>query len=284
MNIIKVTVIGSGIMGNGIAQVFASSGYQVILNDVSPDMLDGAKKNIKNSLKRLIKKEKLSEKESEEIFAKLSFTKDLETAITGADYIIEAITENIEMKLKLFEKIDRLSPPHTIIGSNTSQYSITKLANATNRASQVIGTHFFNPPVIMKLVEIVKGVQTSDGTINTTLKLVKSIRKEAVVCSDSPGFITSRLINLFCNEAEKIVEEGIASSEDVDKACRLAFNHPMGPLELSDFSGLDTRLMASKGLEEGIGERFKPTRTLRNYVNAGQLGRKSGKGFYSYEK
>ncbi len=284
MNIIKVAVIGSGIMGNGIAQVFATGGYQVTLNDVNQDMLGRAQKNIKGSLERLIKKEKISEKESNMIFKRLSFTKNLEVAVKDADYIIEAITENIETKLETFEKIDRLSPPHAIIGSNTSQYSITKLATVTNRASQVIGTHFFNPPVIMKIVEIVKGIQTSEDTINTTLKFVMSIEKEAIVCLDSPGFITSRLINLFCNEAEKIVEEGIASREDVDKACRLAFNHPMGPMELSDFSGLDTRLMASKGLEEGIGERFKPTRTLRNYVNAGHLGRKSGKGFYSYEK
>lgn len=282
MAVRNIAVIGSGIMGNGIAQVASQAGYQVTLHDVAQEALGKALETIRKSVNRFVKKGELADKAANEILGRITPTQDLASAVSGADYVIEAIAESLDLKCRIFESIDKTAPEHAVIASNTSQYSITALASATKRPKQVVGTHFFNPPVLMRLIEVVRGLETSEDTLNTTLEIARRMGKEVVVCKDSQGFITSRLINLWCNEAERIVEEGIATAEEVDKACRLAFNHPMGPMQLTDFSGLDTRLKASLAMEETLGERFKPTQSLRRLVNAGHLGRKSGRGFYDY--
>lgn len=277
-----IAVIGSGIMGNGIAQVAATAGYLVHVHDADRAATDRALLLIRDSLARFVRKGKLDEAERQEIVKRICPKDNLGEAVLEADYVIEAVPEDVGLKCRIFQEIDRLAPAHTIIASNTSQFSITQMAAATKRSAQVIGTHFFNPPVLMRLIEVVRGLETSDETVERTLGLATRMGKEVVICRDSSGFITSRLINLWCNEAERIVEEGVATAEDVDKACRLAFNHPMGPMQISDFSGLDTRLNASLAMEATVGERFKPTQSLRRLVNAGHLGRKSGRGFYEY--
>ena len=205
--------------------------------------------------------------------------------LKDADYIIEAVPEDLELKKKVFAEMDQIAPAHAVFATNTSQFRITSIASATKRRDKVLGTHFFNPPVIRRLVEIIKGLDTSDATLELTLSLCKKWDMETVVCKkDSAGFITTRLISLWSLEAERIYEEGIASIEDIDKACRLAFGHPMGPFETSDFSGLETGLKVRRALTEVYGERFRPTQTRTSLVEAGYLGRKTGRGFYLYEK
>lgn len=284
MELRTIAVIGSGIMGSGIAQLAAAAGYEVNMHDEASEALVKALAAIKDSLARLARKSKVQESEVEQIIERVHPELDLDTAIWGADYVVEAVPEDIELKCRVFREIDRQACSHTIIASNTSHYSITRIAEATTRPAQVIGTHFLNPPVLMGLVEVVRGLETSDETVATTMELVKRMGKEVVTCRDSQGFITSPLINPSCNEAERILEEGIATAEDVDKARKLAFNHPMGPVHITDFSGLDTRLKASLAMEAALGERFKPTQSLRRLVDAGYLGRKSGRGFYDYSE
>jgi 3-hydroxybutyryl-CoA dehydrogenase len=283
MEIKTIAVVGSGIMGNGIAQVAAMASYQVSIQDIAQSALDKALETIRLSLSRFVNKGKLDEQGAKDVLNRIQPTEDLRSVVSEADYVIEAVTEDLDLKLQVFEQIDRLAPQHAVIASNTSQYSITELASATNRPKQVIGTHFFNPPVIMRLIEVVRGLETSEETLQTTLEMARRMVKEVVVCKDSQGFITSRLINLWLTEAERIYEEGIATKEDIDKACRLGFNHPMGPFELDDFSGLDTRLNIGLALEKALGDRFKPTQILHNLVRAGRLGQKVGRGFYDHK-
>lgn len=284
MDIKRVAVLGAGIMGNGIAQVSAVAGYQVSLRDIEDKFVQNGMANIEKSLGRMVKAGKLNQEEIPTILGRIKTTTDLRKAVQDADLVVEAAPENLDLKKQVFQDLDNLCPPQTILGTNTSNFSITALAAVTKRPQKVIGLHYFNPPAMMKLIEIVRGVETSEETLQTTLEFAKRSGKETVLCKDSQGFITSRIINLWLTEAERILEEGIATKEDIDKACRLAFNHPMGPFELSDFSGLDTKLYVAEALNQSFGDRFRSTQTLRNLVAAGHLGRKSGKGWFTYSK
>ena len=285
MKVQKIAVIGAGIMGNGIAQVISTAGFSVSLRDIEQKYLDSALGKIKESLSRFVKKGKLTDGDLQSILKRIHLTTDTRKAVEDADYIIEAVPEVLDLKRELFAEMDRLAPPHAIMATNTSQFRITSVASATKRRDKVIGTHFFNPPPLRRLVEIIRGLDTSDETLESTKSLCQKWEMETVVCKkDTAGFITSRLLGLWAIEAEKIYEEGIASIEDIDKACRLAFGHPMGPFETSDFTGLDTGLKVRWALAEVYGERYRPTQTRINLVEAGYYGRKAGRGFYRYDE
>jgi 3-hydroxybutyryl-CoA dehydrogenase len=279
---VKVTVIGAGIMGNGIAQVCAMNQINVSLYDINQDQITSALNSIETSLKRFDKKGKLTE-DQDTIMDRITPTNDLASAVDGAEIVIEAIVEDIQVKQELFQKLDELTDDHVILGTNTSQISITAIASVVKDPSRVIGIHFFNPVPMMNLIEIIRGLETTDQTVNRVIELSKKMKKEMIVCQkDRKGFLTSRLILAFRVEAMRMLEEGVGTVEDIDKACRLAFNHPMGPFELNDFNGLDLSLKACKSMEETYGERFKAPQVLVNMVNANRLGRKSGKGWYDY--
>jgi 3-hydroxybutyryl-CoA dehydrogenase len=283
MEIKNVAVLGSGIMGHGIAQVSATAGYEVSMRDVEEAFLEKAVANMEKSLNRMVKAGKISQKEVPLILGRVRTTTDLQKAVEEADLVVEAITENLDLKKAVFKDLGRFCRAEAILSSNTSNFSITALAAVTGRPDKVVGLHYFNPPAMMKLIEVVRGLDTSDETLETALEFARRSGKETVVCKDSQGFITSRMINLWLVEAERILEEGIATREDIDKACRLAFNHPMGPFELADFSGLDTKLYVTDALNQSFGDRFRSTQTLRNMVAAGHLGRKTGKGWFNYK-
>lgn len=280
----KVTVVGGGVMGNGIAQAGATSGHEVHLVDVSADRLDAARAAIEKSLDRFVRSGKLDAEGRQGVLDRLTFTTSLPDAVAEADVVVEAVLERLDVKHEVFGTVAAHAPEHTILGTNTSQLSITAIAAAVgDRADKVVGMHFFNPAVLMRLVELVVGLQTSEETVAAAQDFAHSLGKETVVCrKDSPGFLTSRFSAILRKEALLMLEEGLATPEDIDKAVRLAFNHPMGPLELGDFNGLDTYLDALEGLHVAHGERFRPTVGLRNMVAAGRLGRKSGRGFYDH--
>jgi len=283
MDVKNVAVIGAGIMGHGIAQVAAEAGFLVKLRDVNQQALDLAISKIRDSLARLLRKGSLSEEHAQSILEKILPTLDLQEAVHDADFIVEAVPEILEVKREVFGQMDGIAPPHTIFATNTSQFRITSIAASVKRRDRVIGTHFFNPPVIRRFVEVVRGIDTSEETLTVTLEFCRSLKMETVVCKkDSAGFITSRMISIWSAEAERIYEEGVASKEDIDKACRLAFGHPMGPFELSDFTGLDTGLRVRLALTEVYGDRFRPSQIRENLVQAGYVGRKAGRGFYQY--
>jgi len=284
MEVRNIAVIGAGLMGHGIAQVAAQAGLRVGLRDIEEGCLQRAMANIEKSLGRFVKAGNVAQEEVPVILGRIHPTLELEEAAAAADYVIEAVTEDLELKKRVFADLDATCPGHTILASNTSQLSITVIAAATRRPSQVIGTHWFSPPAMMRLIEVVKGMQTSRETLETTLALAQRLGKETVVCKDSRGFITSRAFGAFMAECVRILEEGIASPEDIDKAIKLGFNHPMGPFELMDFGGLDVAFRAMSGLEEVYGPRFKPPQVLRTMVSAGYLGPKTGRGFYDYSR
>lgn len=281
----KVTVLGAGIMGSGIAQVAAMAGHEVRLNDASEAALESAMKGIDSSLQRFVKAGRMGEDEAAVAIGRIECTADLASSARGSDIAIEAITEDREAKWGLLRSLEELLPEHALIATNTSQIGITILASVLERsAERFIGMHFFNPPVMMRLCELIAGLRTSPETLERAREFAEGLGKTVVVCrKDSPGFITSRVAAALRLECMRMLEEGIADAEDIDTALRLGFNHPMGPLELGDFNGLDTYLQALTSLTDAYGERFRPTVGLKAMVAAGRLGRKSGEGFYKYE-
>ncbi len=280
----KVAVVGGGVMGNGIAQVSAMKGHDVRLVDVSQERLDGAVAAVTTSLDRFVRSGRLDEQGRADTLARLSTTTSVAEAVEGVDVVVEAVLERLDVKHEVFAEVAKHAPSHAVLGTNTSQLSITAIGSALgDDAHRVVGMHFFNPAVLMRLVELVRGLETSEETLDRAKAFAESLGKETVVClKDSPGFLTSRFSAILRMEALHMLEEGLASPEDIDKAVKLAFNHPMGPLELGDFNGLDTSLDALNGLHVAHGERFRPTVGLKNMVAAGRLGRKSGRGFYDH--
>jgi len=281
----KVVVVGGGIMGNGIAQVVAASGLEVTIVDLDAAALERARGRIERNLGRSVEAGRLERGEADATLDRVATSTDLEAAAADADHAIETVVEDLAVKREVLAKLDAACREDVILASNTSQFSISALATATGRPDRVIGSHWFNPPPLMDLIEVIRGVETSDATLAATLALAERYGKRTVVCEkDTPGFITSRLIVTLGLEAMRIVEEGIASAEDVNLACVKAFNHAMGPLDTMDFSGLDTALHVADNMREQYGERFIAPQNLRVLVNGGHLGRKTGRGFADYGK
>jgi len=276
--------MGAGMMGTGIVQVIAMGGYPVVVRDIAAGFLDKSKAKIEKKLKELVEKGKVSEQDAKNISSRMTFTEDLKAAVTDADLIIEAVPEDLELKRKVLTELEKMAKPSAIFASNTSELSIRSLASSTRRPKQVIGTHWFFPPQVMKLIEVIVTPETSQETLETTVTFCKKIGKETVICKDAQGFITSRAISALVAECMRIYEEGIASIEDIDKAMRLGFNHPMGPFQLMDMSGLDVVYHALEGLAKIYGDRFKPARPIAELVEEGSFGQKTGKGFYNYHK
>jgi len=284
MDVKKIVVVGGGgQMGNGIGQVAAASGFDVTLVDVSEAALDRGIGRIEKSLARLVKAGKLSEDEAAAARGRIAVSTDLDAAGAQADHVVESIIEDIDAKRDVFRRLDEVCRADVVLASNTSQFAISKIASATKRPDRVIGTHWFNPPPVMRLIEVVRGLETSDGTLAVVLDLARRFGKETIVCKkDTQGFLTSRLIMALVLEAARVVDEGIADADDVNKACVLAFNHAMGPLDTVDMGGLDTMERASDAMTHNFGERFRPPQILRTLVNAGHYGRKTGRGFSDY--
>jgi 3-hydroxybutyryl-CoA dehydrogenase len=283
-NIHTIAVIGAGTMGRGIAWAAAVGGYRTILEDVSAQMLEQALAWIKSSLEEGVERGKLSREQKEQAFRRIVTASSVEDACREADLIIEAVPEDMELKIEIFTLLDKFAKPGAIFASNTSSLSITEMAAVTCRPEKCVGMHFFNPVPKMKLLEIVRALETSDDTLTACVEVGRRMGKEIVVVRESPGFITSRINALIGNEAFRMLEEGIASARDIDTACKLGLNHPMGPFELVDLVGLDVRLSILEYLHKTLGERFRPSPLLVQYVKAGRLGRKSGRGVYDYRQ
>ena len=277
-----IAVIGAGTMGRGIAHVAALGGYRTILEDLLPNALRRAESEIRNNLDKAVELGKVSSTDAQAAVGRLEYAGSVEDAAREADLVIEAVPEELESKIEIFTLLDKVCRPGTILASNTSSLSITEIAGVTYRATKCVGMHFFNPVHKMRLIEIVRASQTDDVTIAVAVAVGKRMGKEIVVIKESPGFITSRINAMIGNEAFYMLGEGIASAEDIDKALKLGLNHPMGPFELVDLVGLDTRLHILDYLHRTLGEKYKPAPLLVEYVRAGRLGRKVGKGVYQY--
>ena len=281
MQVTRIGVIGAGVMGRGIAQVAAQGGYETVLQDIDTGQLTQAREAIRSGLEKAVERGTLAAPEAERALSRLRTSTDL-AAAAAAELVIEAAPERIDVKLRVLGELDRLCAPAAILASNTSSLSITEMAAATRRAPQVVGMHFFNPVPRMRLIEIVRALETSDATVAVAVEVSQRMQKETVIVRESPGFITSRVNALIGNEAFRMLEEGVASATDIDKALRLGLNHPMGPFELVDLVGLDTRLAILEYLHRTLGDRFRPSPLLAQYVKAGRLGRKTGRGVYDY--
>ena len=279
----NAAVLGAGTMGNGIAHVFAQSGYQVALFDVSEAALTRAVATIEKNLDRQVAKGTLSAEDKDAALARIQTGTSLEAAVSQADLVVEAATENEAVKMKIFEDLDRLAPAHCILASNTSSLSITRIAAATQRPEQVIGMHFMNPVPVMKLVEIIRGFKTSDATTDAVIRMSESLGKIAISCNDYPGFVANRILMPMINEAIESLYTGVAGVAEIDGIMKLGMAHPMGPLQLADFIGLDVCLSILRVLHSGLGQpKYAPNPLLVNMVQAGLLGVKSGQGFYNY--
>src|SRR5882724_5387372 len=277
-----IAVIGAGIMGRGIAHAAALGGYRTILEDLVPSALRKAESEIRANLDKAVELGKVLAPEADAAFQRLEYAGSVEEAAREADLVIEAVPEEMESKIEIFTLLDKICRPGTILASNTSSLSITEIAGVTYRAKKILGMHFFNPVHKMKLLEIVRALETDDETVGAAVDVGRRMGKEVVVIKESPGFITSRINAMIGNEAFCMLQEGIASAGDIDKALKLGLNHPMGPFELVDLVGLDTRLHILEYLHKTLGEKYRPAPLLVQYVKAGRLGRKSGRGVYEY--
>jgi 3-hydroxybutyryl-CoA dehydrogenase len=283
MEIERVCIIGAGTMGSGIAQLVATHGYTVNLVDLNETILKNAKNSIEKNLERhYVARDKITKGEASSIIDSIHIMIDQEEAIKDVDIVIEAVYEDMDLKTKLMAKLDYLCDEHVILASNTSSLSISDMASQSKNQARIVGIHFFNPAPVMKLIELIKGKNTSNETLKIAKEFSKKLEKRVVVVEDSPGFVTSRLIYIMCNEAIKMKEEGLASTEDIDAACKMAFNFPMGPLELSDLVGLDVYQHIGEYLASEFGDKYKPSPLINEMVSKNALGRKTNKGFYEY--
>jgi 3-hydroxybutyryl-CoA dehydrogenase len=277
-----IAVIGAGIMGRGIAHVAALGGYRTVLEDLIPGALRKAESDIRANLDKAVELKKILPADANAAFKRLEYAGGMEEAAREADLVIEAVPEEMESKIEIFTLLDKICRPGTILASNTSSLSITEIASVTYRAKKCVGMHFFNPVHKMKLLEVVRALETDDETITAAAEVGRRMGKEVVVIKESPGFITSRINAMIGNEAFYMLQEGIASASDIDRALKLGLNHPMGPFELVDLVGLDTRLHILEYLQKSLGEKYRPSPLLVQYVKAGRLGKKSGRGVYEY--
>ena len=284
-NINQISIIGAGTMGNGIAHVFAQNGFNVILIDINENCLKSGLENIKKNIDRQIFKKQLKHSDKPSILSRIATNNNLKDGVSSSHLVIEAATEDYNIKKKIFQEIDNYAPKNAILATNTSSISITKLAATTGRSGQVIGMHFMNPVPIMKLVEVIKGFATSKSTVSTIIKTVTDLEKIAIEVKDYPGFIANRILLPMINEAIFSLFEGVAGVSEIDAVMKLGMAHPMGPLQLADFIGLDVCLSILRVLQEGIGDdKYRPCPLLVNMVSAGRLGKKSGEGFYKYDQ
>jgi len=283
MEIVNVAVLGAGTMGRGIAHVAALAGYETALFDVDAAILARAEESIHRNLDKGVERGKVDAADADGAKARLALDTDLAAAVEEADLVIEAVPESMPLKIELFRDVVKFAPGGAILASNTSSLSVTEMAAASGRPARFVGLHFFNPVHLMKLLEIVRGLETSDETVETAREVGDRMGKQCVVVRDYPGFATSRINALIGNEAFRMLEQGVASAADIDRAIKLGLNHPMGPFEMADLVGLDVRLMILEHLHATLGETFRPANLMRQYVQAGRFGRKVGKGVYEYD-